>query len=161
MEDKIKFAKDFEKYGAVLYIDIGIKSENLITKKLFYSLARQEIEHLEAIENFVVSRAYQGNKEETVEKEIKKFFDELKKKNRIERQTDGYKTALEVEKKGYLQYEKFYNEAKDEKEKQFFKFLMEQEKSHIDAIVNVYSYITQTGDWFEKEESKMWNWMNL
>ncbi|HOL22657.1 MAG TPA: ferritin family protein [bacterium] len=161
MEDKIKFAKEFEEYGAMLYINTGMKSENLITKKLFYSLAKQEIEHLEAIENFVVNRAYPGNKEETVEKEIKEFFDALKEKSRIEKQTDGYKTALEVEKKGYLQYEKFYKEAKDEKEKQFFKFLMEQEKSHIDAIVNVYSYITQTGDWFEKEESRTWNWMNL
>jgi len=161
MEDKIKFAKEFERYGATLYIEIGMNAENLITKKLFYSLARQEIEHLEAIENFVLTGEYKAVDEIKVEEEIKDFFNSLKERSTAENNIGGYKTALEVEKKGYSKYEKFYREAKDEREKRFFKFLIEQEKAHIDAIVNVYSYLTQTGDWFEQEESKIWNWMNI
>ncbi|HOK56185.1 MAG TPA: ferritin family protein [bacterium] len=161
MENGIKFAKEFEKHGANLYIEIGMKSENLITKKLFYSLAKQEIEHLEIIENFVLSDDYKTEKTEMIEEDLKEFFTSLKEKNKIESNIDGYKMALEIEKKGYLQYEKFYNEVKNEKEKRLFKFLMEQEKSHIEAIINVYSYLTETGDWFEKEESKIWNWMNM
>jgi len=161
MENGIKFAKEFEKYGANLYIEMGIKSENLITKKLFYSLAKQEIEHLETIEKFVLSGDYKTEKSEMIEDNLKKFFTELKEKNKIESNIEGYKMALEIEKKGYFQYEKFYKEAKDEKEKKLFKFLMEQERLHLEAIINVYSYLTETGDWFEKEESKIWNWMNL
>jgi rubrerythrin len=161
MEDKIKFAKEFERYGATLYIEIGMKAENMITKKLFYSLARQEIEHLEAIENFVLTGDYKAAEEIKVEEEIKDFFNSLKERSKTENHIDGYKTALEIEKKGYAQYEKFYRETKDEKEKRLLKFLIEQEKAHIEAIVNVYSYITQTGDWFEQEESKIWNWMNI
>ncbi|MGB9677072.1 MAG: ferritin family protein [Candidatus Ratteibacteria bacterium] len=161
MENGIKFAKEFEKYGANLYIEIGMKAENLITKKLFYSLAKQEIEHLEIIENFVLSGDYKTEKGEIIEEDLKKFFTEIKEKNKLESNIEGYKMALEVEKKGYSQYEKFYSETENERERKLFKFLMEQEKSHIEAIINVYSYLTETGDWFEKEESKIWNWMNM
>jgi len=161
MEKGIEFAKEFEKNGANLYIELGMKAENLITKKLFYSLARQEIEHLETIENYVLTQNYKKSEELNIEEEMKIFFTNLKEKEKLETQLDGYKIALEVEKNGYSNYEKFYKEAKDEKEKRLFKFLMEQEKSHMEAIINVYSYLTETGDWFEKEESKVWNWMNM
>ncbi len=161
MEKGIEFAKEFEKNGANLYIELGMKAENLITKKLFYSLARQEIEHLETIENYVLTQNYKKSEELSIEEEMKIFFTNLKEKEKLETQLDGYKIALEVEKNGYSNYEKFYKEAKDEKEKRLFKFLMEQEKSHMEAIINVYSYLTETGDWFEKEESKVWNWMNM
>ena len=161
MEKGMKFAKEFEKNGTNLYIELGMKAENLITKKLFYSLAKQEIEHLETIEDYFLTKNYEKPEELDIEEEMKRFFSNLKEKEKTETQLDGYKIALEVEKNGYSHYERFYKEAKDEKEKQLFKFLMEQEKSHIDAIVNIYSYLTETGDWFEKEESKTWNWMNM
>ena len=161
MEKGIEFAKEFEKNGANLYIELGMKAENLITKRLFYSLAKQEIEHLETIENYVLEKNYEKFEQQNIEEEMKGFFNSLKEKQKTENQIDGYKIALEVEKNGYSHYEKFYKEAKDEKERKLFKFLMEQEKTHIDAIVNIYSYLTETGDWFEKEESKIWNWMNM
>ncbi|MCM8820754.1 MAG: hypothetical protein NC932_02230 [Candidatus Omnitrophica bacterium] len=160
--DKIGFAKEFEKNGAKFYIDKGLKAKNIITKKLLYTLAKQEIEHLEAIENFIIKGQYVENgKDMDIETEMKYFFASLKRKDKLEDRLHVYSMALEMEKKGYLQYEKFYKEADDEKEAKFFKFLMGEEKNHIDAIVNVYSYISDTGDWFQKEESKAWNWMNL
>ena len=161
MKKGIEFAKEFEKNGANLYTELGIKAENLITKRLFYSLAKQEIEHLEVIENYVITINYAKLEEQNIEEEMKEIFYSLREKNKAETQLDGYKIALELEKDGYSHYEKFYKEAEDENEKELFKFLMEQEKSHIDAIVNIYSYLTETGDWFEKEESKIWNWMNI
>lgn len=163
MDKWIEFAKNFEKEGVCLYTELGIKAKNYLTKKLFYTLARQEINHIEEIENFLLSKDYKKiEKIEEVENEIKEFFDGFKNSiEKSETQIDGYKIALEMEKKGYDQYEKFYKEAKDEKEKKFLNFLLQQEKSHIDAIINVYSYITNTSDWLEKEESKIWNWMNL
>lgn len=161
MEKGINFAKEFEKNGANFYIELGMKADNLLTKKLFYTLAKQEIEHLEAIENFVLSRSYEIKKEEKIEEEIKKIFMELKEKSKTENQLKGYETGLELEKKSYSHYEKLYKEAVDEEEKKLYKFLMEQEKEHIESIVNVYSYLSGTGDWFHKEESRVWNWMNL
>lgn len=162
MKSNIKFALEFEENGAKFYIDMGLKAKNIITKKLLYTLAKQEIEHLEAIENFIITGKYSKNEEDgDVESEIKDFWGSLDKINKMEDQLQVYRMALEMEKKGYSQYEKFYNEAKDEKEERFFKFLMGEEKKHIDAIVNVYSYLSETDDWFQNEESRVWNWMNL
>lgn len=163
MEKSMKFALEFEKNGAIFYINMGLKAGNIITKKLFYTLAGQEIEHLENIESFIINEQYNKveRNEDEVENEIRSFFGSLNKKNRLEHNLDVYNMALEMEKKGYLQYEKFYNEAKNEKEKEFLKFLMAEEKKHMEAIINVYSYLSETDDWFQKEESKVWNWMNL
>ncbi|MCM8762489.1 MAG: hypothetical protein NC929_04145, partial [Candidatus Omnitrophica bacterium] len=136
--NKISFAKEFEKNGAKFYIDMGLKTENIITKKLLYTLAKQEIEHLEAIENFIIKGQYlEKGKDRDIETEMKYFFRGLKRKDKVEDKLQVYSIALEMEKKGYLQYEKFYSEATDEKEAEFFKFLMGEEKKHIDAIVNV------------------------
>lgn len=161
MKNGISFAKELEKEGANFYIELGIKSENLLTKKLFYTLAKQEIEHIITLENFILLNEYKTNKEEKVEEEIKNFFYEIKEKSKTENQLQGYQTALELEKKSYVHYEKLFSSAKTDEEKKLYKFLMEQEKEHMEAIINVYSYLSETGDWFQKEESKVWNWMNL
>ncbi|MCX8082875.1 MAG: rubrerythrin [bacterium] len=163
MKEGIFFAKEFERNGVIFYLEKGMRAENIITKKLFYTLAKQEIEHLEAIENFIISGRYDTYRDNVkeVEFEIKKFFESLEEKDRLEKQLEVYSMALNMEKHGYSQYEKFYNEAVNEKEKKFFKFLMGEERKHIEALVNVYSYISETDDWFHKEESRVWNWMNL
>lgn len=161
MEREIEFAKELERKGTDFYIELGMKADNLLTKKLFYSLAKQEIEHLEAIENFLLTKSYKIGEKVDIEEEMRNFFNELKEKSKFENQIKGYETAIEMEKKSYSHYEKLFNEAKTEEEKKFFKFLMEQEKSHLEAIINVYSYLSETDDWFMKEESKVWNWMNL
>ncbi|MCM8804242.1 MAG: hypothetical protein NC833_03190 [Candidatus Omnitrophica bacterium] len=161
MENGIKFAKELEKEGANFYIELGMKADNLLTKKLFYTLAKQEIDHLIALESFILSNKYKINKERSVEEEIKNFFYELKEKSKIENQLQGYEISLNLEKKSYVQYEKLFSLAETNEEKKIYKFLMEQEKQHIEAVINVYSYLSETGDWFQKEESKVWNWMNL
>lgn len=161
MKNGISFAKELEKEGVNFYIELGIKAENLLTKKLFYTLAKQEIEHIITLENFILLNEYKTNKEEKVEEEIKNFFYEIKEKSKTENQLQGYQTALELEKKSYVQYEKLFSSAKTDEEKKLYKFLMEQEKEHMEAIINVYSYLSETADWFQKEESKVWNWMNL
>lgn len=161
MENMINYAKEIEKEGANFYIELALKADHLLTKKLLYTLSKQEIEHLEAIEEFLTLGKYEIKYESKIEDEMKKFFSDIKEKSKIETQLNGYEVALELEKKSYLLYEKFYNSAKNEQEKKLYEFLMNQERQHIEAIVNVYSYLSETGDWFQKEESRIWNWMNL
>ncbi len=68
---------------------------------------------------------------------------------------------MEMEKKGIKAYNDFLNQTDNEAEKKFFVRLIEEEKKHLEALENVYSYITATGDWLKDEESKTWNWMNI
>ncbi len=47
MENKnpLEFSLDFEIKGTNLYLDFAKKTKNLLSKRLFYSLAKQEVEH--------------------------------------------------------------------------------------------------------------------
>lgn len=161
MENGINYAKAFEKHGANFYIELGMKADNLITKKLFYTLAKQEIEHLETIENFILTGNYVIIENLKIERELREFFEKLEEKTKVETHLQGYETALELEKKSYNHYKTLYDNADNEKEKILYEFLMKQEKEHIEAIVNVYTYLSETENWFQREESKVWNWMNL
>ena len=73
----------------------------------------------------------------------------------------GYELALKMEREGYAAYQEFLKNAATAEEKEFFSFLVAQEKQHIDAIANVYAYLTGSEDWLQNDESKTWNWMNF
>jgi rubrerythrin len=167
MKASLKKAHDFEKESVELYLDAGEKTGNQLARKLFYSLAKQEVDHI--LKVFEIGEVLQGEspgqgyeENAAIEKEIKVFFtshrkSELKKDmSNIE----GLESGIELEKKGYRMYEKFMNEAESEAEKKFFRLLMEEETQHLNALENVYNFLTGPGDWFEREESKVWNWMN-
>jgi rubrerythrin len=164
----LEFALDFEINGAKMYLDFAVKTRNLLTKQLFYTLAKQEVDHAKTIEEF--SSNIIKRKEfkfssflPSVEEELKGFFQKSKKinlKENVER-IEGYTIAMEMERKGYKAYEDFYKKAMDESEKSFFKFLMREEKKHGEALANAYYFLTQTKDWIQEEEGKVWNWMNI
>jgi rubrerythrin len=162
----IDFALEFEKKGVLLYLDFALKEANPLSKNLFYTLAKQEIEHAEKIEKFysglLVGELPEGKNIDSVEEDMKSFFKTLEKSNLSkESNIDVYKAAIELERKGYETYKKFYYDSNNEAEKKLLQFLLNEEKKHLESIVNVYSYLTGTSDWFEREESRVWNWMNL
>ncbi len=167
MDKKIvEFALDFEKKGTTVYLELASKVNNPLSKNLFYTLAKQEIEHAERIEKFSVGLPSEKIAEFVtagqVEKDIKKCFEDMKNLSLPdENNLDVYKTAMELEKKGYDAYKKFYGESDNEDERKLLEFLLAEEKGHLDSIANVYSYLSGTSDWLEKEESKVWNWMNI
>jgi|LSQX01.1.fsa_nt_gb rubrerythrin len=167
MEKKIiNFALEFEKKGAILYLEFAFKVNNPLSKALFYTLAKQEIEHAERIEKFYAGLPVEVSddilKVDSVEEDVKSFFEKIEKTTTSkESNIDVYETAIELEKKGYESYKKFLAESKNESEKELLQFLLNEEKKHLDSIVNVYSYLTGTSDWLEREESRVWNWMNL
>lgn len=166
--DKIaEFALDFERRGADLYLELASKAKNSLSKNLFYTLAQQEIEHAKRIDAFYTASGREPSaiiyeNIDRIEDEIKTFFQSLKDRELpAEKNMDGYKTAMELEKEGYRAYEAFYRQSKDDKEIQLLEFLLNEEKRHLEAIANVYSYLSDTSDWLELEESKVWNWMNI
>lgn len=168
--DSLEFALDFEINGTVLYLKLAKKTKNILGKQLFYSLASQEIDHAkradEIYEMVKENKGWEAAGERnlpSVEFALKDFFKKAKKINlkRDAKNLSGYKIAMEMEEKGYNAYNKFYNNSNNDSEKNFFKQLMTQEKEHLDSLRNVYYYLTETGDWFQENESKIWSWMNI
>jgi len=168
--NSLEIVLDFENKGAILYMNLAKKTENILGKKLFYSLALQEVEHAEKADG-IKSILASGNNSDgflpgkagIVEKELKEFFNKAGKTllKKGAENLSGYELAMKMERKGYKIYSGYYGESKNKTEKEFFKQIIEQEKEHLDSISNVYSYLTKTGDWLQEDESKTWSWMNL
>jgi len=97
-----------------------------------------------------------------IEEEMKKIFERLDQKAREEGLDNlkGYRLAIEFEKKGYEMYTRFSETAGSEREKRFFAALAEEEEKHLEALDNVYHFLTESEDWLTVEESKVWNWMS-
>lgn len=166
----LEFALDFEVKGTQLYLNLAIKTKNVLGKKLFFSLAHEEMNHAEKVD-LICSDIIETTgwnilndiKLPTVQDELKSFFLKADKTVLKENAQDlsGYDIAMEMERTGYKTYKGFLNEAIAESEKEFFKQLLKQESEHLEALANVYKYFTGTGDWLQEEESKVWNWMNI
>ncbi|KYO65847.1 ferritin-like domain-containing protein [Thermovenabulum gondwanense] len=167
MNEIYKKAIEFERKGFEFYKEIAEKMNQPLAKRLFESLAEQEKEHIHFIEdiyekgNFEIGIAElkQINK---MEEDIKKVFFEIDKEKRKAPldHIEGYKLAMELEKKGYEMYKDFAKNSIG-KEKEFFETLMEQEKQHFESLNNVYRYLSESEIWYSEEESKVWNWMNM
>ncbi len=159
---------DFERRGSEFYLRLAIDTEQDLAKNLFYSLAKQEIDHMIRIEEILDALkrdtpwpAVPSGKMDEIEVQMKEIFDKLDEKRRGEELDNikGYQLAIDMEREGYHMYKEFSENAVHEKEKQFFLALIEEEKSHLHALDNVYYFLTQSRDWFSAEETKVWNWM--
>ena len=82
-------------------------------------------------------------------KGIKDFKNEIKQ---TPEQLDLYRVALEKEKESIDLYEKLLSEATDDKSKDLFKFLIEQEKDHYITLEELVSQLNKCNDWVESAE---------
>lgn len=138
-----------------------------LAKRLFNSLAQQEKIHEEIIKKIYDSQNFHSapqyfSKAPLLEQELKNLFfqvEESERKMPLDH-IEGYKLAMEMEKRGYEMYKKFYSEAESDGEKKFFEALMKEELEHLNSLDNVYRFLTGTEIWYSEEESKVWNWMN-
>jgi rubrerythrin len=166
----LEFALDFEAKGTSMYLELAKKTINPLGKKLFYSLAMEEVAHAQKIDEISMKLKSQTGASSLgdpalpgVEEQLKEFFKNASKQELSKGSEDikGYELAMEMERKGYKTYNDFMVNAKSDTEKQFFQALLGEEKKHLEALSNVYNYLTKTGDWLQEEESKVWNWMNF
>lgn len=163
----IKLALFMEQKGTEYYLDFAIKSDNPLTKRLFYSLAAQEIEHARVVDDLasgissgaILSASDSGNIESGIRGFWKKISRSLKKLSGSQEKI--YETAMNLERKSYDTYKILYDKSSDSESKKIYKALMDQESAHLEALENVYNYLTRNGDWFEQDESRVWNWMNM
>ncbi|MGA2090436.1 MAG: ferritin family protein [Endomicrobiales bacterium] len=169
-KNPLQFALEFEQKGTAMYLVLASQTENPLGKTLFYSLAAEEVEHAHKIDFKSQELAKKSGTSvldnthlPAVAEVIKTFFKNADKKHLRGdvSNVSGYEHAMKMEREGYAAYKEFSINATTAEEKEFFAFLLSQEKQHIDAIANVYAYLTGSGDLLQVDESKTWNWMNL
>lgn len=168
-KNPLQFALEFERTGAQMYLDLAAQTDNPLGKKLFYSLAVEEVDHARQIDTLAAQMkdlsgigVLDTPSLPPVTEVIKTFFstaDKTSLKGSVST-IAAYEHAMKMEREGYAAYKDFAATAATSAERTFFTRLMEQEQGHLDAIANVYSYLTGTGDWLQDDESHTWNWMN-
>lgn len=154
----------FEEEGVKLYTELLNKSSDELMKRLFQSLVDQEKEHISYINDFAKDKKFKELEYTPLESIMKNIYEATKKEGQQKGQmnnVEGYELALELEDKGYKMYQKAFGSAASEEEKKFFKFLMDMEQEHYEALANIYNFMTDNAKWLAENESTTWNWMNL
>jgi rubrerythrin len=165
----LSFVLDFEAKSAGLYLKLARETKNALGKKLFYSLAVEEVMHAQKADDIFQELEGKGTEKEDgqklppLEKVMKDFFEgaAIKDRERGRQDLAGYELAMKMEREGDKTYAAFRDRVTDPREKEFFVRMVGEEKGHLDALANVYSYLTDTENWLREEESKVWNWMNI
>lgn len=163
----LQAAISLEEKGHIFYKEAASRAGNPLTKRLFSVLAEQELEHKNRIKeifegskpNSEVGSVERSVMEDSI-KDIFMNFSRETKDNWTLDITDAYKQAMQFERESAEMYKKLSKNSTEKWETNFFLSLEKEENDHFTAIENVYNYLEHSGDWFESEESKTWNWMN-
>ena len=167
-KDALKTALDMEKKGHAYYMDTAGKAENPLTQSVFFSLAAQELIHIQRIREL-----YEGQEEAEgvpslapgeMEQQVREIFDRFTAEQREAWAMDNaaaYDYAKKLERDSAVMYDRLAHESINPGETEFFEALRAEENEHLAALENVSGYLAHTGEWFAEEEIRVWNWMNM
>jgi rubrerythrin len=150
-------ALDFEKKGFSVYTDVAQTSFNPVVIRTFTFLAEQEENHIAEIKRYIEKE----NPEMKLKGEglagIKQFFNMSVEEYRegiefSKSDLSAYEKALGLEQSSYDYYKVQFQSAKDNHEKKFFKFLMEQESAHYLLIENTLNFLKDPSQFFAETE---------
>jgi rubrerythrin len=167
LKDALNSALNLEHVGHDYYVKIAGKAENTLTKEVFTALAGQELVHIERIQEIFNNLQFEGvnphAQPDEMQKMIKGIFARFSSHERSTWAMDNseaYEYAQDLERQSIAMYDKLAGESTNPVEKQFFDELSREENYHLNALENVFFFLQRTGDWFDHEESRVWNWMN-
>ena len=164
LKDTLKKALEMEEKGEAFYKGIVQKVENDATKKMFEFLAKNELLHIESIKSFYALLVKNGDFPELnmnklmadrkkdlsiFAKSITELKDKIKKSDADK---EACEFAMDFENSGYKYYESMRKDAKDEKLVKLLDFLLKEEKTHYESIMNLHAYITDSANWYMYEE---------
>ena len=146
-----KMEKDSEEY----YRELAGKCNNAGLKNILLKLADDEKKHQEIVLK-MKSSANVEMSDTKILNYAKNIFQEMKdKKEKIEvniRQKDLYTKAEELEKKSEDFYLEKAKEAEDQKHKEIFLKLAEEEKKHFFLLYNIQQFVSHPDYWVENAE---------
>lgn len=157
----LETALEMEKKGYQIYTETAEKTSNPHVKKTFSYLADQEVHHIREIEDYVETgkppESLAGDEPDDVEDFFNQSVGEFKQEAELaDDDIQAYEVALDLEKKGYDFYQQQYEKTGEEAERDFFKFLMEQENSHYELFSKDLDFLKNPEDFFADEEQQFY-----
>jgi len=164
LSDILKKAIEMEEKGRDFYMGIVKKVENNAAKKMFEFLAKNELLHIKSIKDFYKGLVEKGEFPETdmsrfegVRKEGLLIFardiSELEGKiKKSDADKEACEFAMDFENSGYRFYQDMKKKTADEKLIKLLDFLLAEEKVHYEGILSLYTYLTDSANWYMYEE---------
>jgi len=155
LSDALRQALDFEKKGKSVYAAAAAGTGNPIVAKTFGYLADQEDFHIREIEKYIASNRIELAGD--LQQETRQFFmstvEEFRHKTSLSKDDiHAHETALELEKSSYEFYRQQLLASKEPELKQFFEFLMKQEKAHYELVDKTLQFIRDPVAFFQQNE---------
>jgi rubrerythrin len=151
--NSLELAITLELEGKRFYLQQADKAEDSGLKSIFHTLAEEESIHARILKNKAETLPYELI---DTHAEIKNIFVEIGDYKGIIKHipdaADIYRLALEHEKRSIDLYEEMLQEAKDEKDKKIFKFLIEQENDHYKVLEQLIVLVNRPNEWVEAAE---------
>ncbi len=170
LKDIKSSALQMEIDGIKFYNDLAEKTFHPLGKAMFKSFVEDEKLHVKRLKTILSDKRTSQtdvnditNPKERLTNIFQKMGDELKKKvNPSTNDIDAIELAIEIEENGVVFYEKSAKEAVDAKEKEVYRFLAGEEKTHLDILKNALEYIQNTELWEAESEGRIYDmWMNI
>jgi rubrerythrin len=159
----IETAIQIEKDGLAFYTKAARQTEDPNGKKMFQSLARDELAHLRLFEDARQALLERGNwlsPEEVAAISPKKLDrppifprgDEVKEAEIPERELAALRQGIQAEEASIAFYSEQVKEVEDPDARAMYAYLIEQEEGHRTILQGEYDFLTQTGFWFDIQE---------
>jgi rubrerythrin len=149
------YAMQMEKEGEALYKSFAKNSPQKGLATIFTGLAEQEHKHYKTFKKMKNSEGFEPI-DTTFLEDVKGIFTEWKKEkhkfNFNISQADLYRKALDIEQKSIDFYMEKSKEVKDDKQRQIFEKIANEEKSHYEIMENIIEFITKPERWVEHAE---------
>jgi len=159
-DDVAKAAIQLERDGRGFYLEVAEKTRSNLTKKMFLSLADDELDHIQWIEKMIPGAGAASEANRRLYDRLRPIFADVPeaKMRKIAQSDDDVEAinmAIGMEKQSVDAYEKWESEAAEEDVKTTCNVLAGVERFHIQVLSNTLEYLEHTPDWFMQEEQ--WN----
>lgn len=151
-----EFAMQMEKDGEEYYRQIAGNTSNPGLKKIFETLADEEVVHYNTFKRLAEKRAAEVVESNVLAKS-KNIFVEMKESGPVDLsaetpQTEAYRKAMETEKDAYTFYEAKAAEADNEHEKEILLVFAREERRHYRLLENILEFVSRPDSWLENGE---------
>lgn len=159
--EAIKMAIQLEKDGRAFYEQAAQKTKHKLAKKMFETLAKDEIDHLHTFQKMFDSLIKPDEWKELTEKpskvgKVPVFQGEARGIGDVDpNEIEALRTARENEKKSIDFFNEVAEETGDPLAKRIFTKIKQEEEYHYDLLQAQLDYVTNSGFWFDIAEFRM------
>ncbi|MDE1890145.1 MAG: ferritin family protein [Planctomycetota bacterium] len=171
LKDIKSIALQMEIDGIKFYNDLAGKTLHPMGRAMFRSFVEDEKLHAKRLRALLSAgkQAIQTKGKDAVDSRqrlltiFQEMGDELKKRVTVNtNDIEAVRLAIEIEEKGVVFYEQAAKETNDGKEKETYRFLAGEEKTHYSILKNTLEYLENTELWEAENEGRIYDmWTNI